>query len=127
MTMRRRAFLKTAAAGAATVPLWRGKARAQAKPVRIGYAISATGPYAIGASITQAPNYTLWQEQVNARGGLAVKGEGRRPIEFVSTDDRSEIETAVRFYEKSGFVVVGTKTFRVGQELHDDFVMEQAL
>jgi branched-chain amino acid transport system substrate-binding protein len=29
-----------------------------------------------------------------------VKGEGRRPIEFVTTDDRSEIETAVRFYEK---------------------------
>jgi tRNA (guanine37-N1)-methyltransferase len=34
---------------------------------------------------------------------------------------------AVRFYEKSGFAVVGTKTFLVGQELHDDFVMEQAL
>ncbi len=100
MTMRRRAFLKTAAAGALTAPLWRGKARAQAKPVRIGYAISATGPYAVGAGITQAPNYTLWQDQVNARGGLAVKGEGRRPIEFVSIDDRSEIETAVRFYEK---------------------------
>jgi branched-chain amino acid transport system substrate-binding protein len=29
-----------------------------------------------------------------------VKGEGRRPIEFVSIDDRSEIETAVRSYEK---------------------------
>jgi len=99
MTMRRRQFLTTAA-GAATIPLWRGRARAQAKPVRVGYAISATGPYAVGAGITQAPNYTLWQDQVNARGGLAVKGEGRRPIEFVSIDDRSEIETAVRFYEK---------------------------
>ena len=79
---------------------WRGRARAQAKPVRIGYTLSATGPYAVGAGITQAPNYTLWQDQVNARGGLAVKGEGRRPIEFVTIDDRSEIETAVRFYEK---------------------------
>ena len=29
-----------------------------------------------------------------------IKGEGRRPIEYVATDDRSEIETAVRFYEK---------------------------
>ncbi|MGH7416768.1 MAG: ABC transporter substrate-binding protein, partial [Candidatus Rokuibacteriota bacterium] len=100
MTMRRREFLKTAAAGAATVPLLNTRARAQAKPVRIGYTMSATGPYAVGAGITQAPNYTLWQEQVNAKGGLAVKGEGRRPIEFVSIDDRSEIETAVRFYEK---------------------------
>lgn len=100
MTMRRREFLKTAAAGAATAPLLTTRARAQAKPVRIGYTMSATGPYAVGAGITQAPNYTLWQEQVNAQGGLAVKGEGRRPIEFVSIDDRSEIETAVRFYEK---------------------------
>jgi branched-chain amino acid transport system substrate-binding protein len=100
MTMHRRRFLTTAAVGAATVPLWRGRALAQAKPVRIGYTLSATGPYAVGAGITQAPNYLLWQEQVNAKGGLAVKGEGRRPIEFVSIDDRSEIETAVRFYEK---------------------------
>jgi len=104
MTMRRREFLTVTAAGAAAVPLLRGQARAQAqaqaKPVRIGYTLSATGPYSVGAQITQAPNYTLWQEQVNARGGLAVKGEGRRPIEFISIDDRSEIETAVRFYEK---------------------------
>ena len=54
----------------------------------------------MGAGITQAPNYALWAEQVNAQGGLAVRGEGRRPVEFVSADDRSEIETAVRFYEK---------------------------
>ncbi|HEU4438500.1 MAG TPA: amino acid ABC transporter substrate-binding protein [Methylomirabilota bacterium] len=98
--MRRRQFLRTAAAGAATVPLLRSRARAQAKAVRIGYTMSATGPYAVGAGITQAPNYTLWQDQLNAQGGLPVKGEGRRPIEFVTIDDRSEIETAVRFYEK---------------------------
>ena len=100
MTMRRRQFLKTAAAGALATPLVGTRAWGQAKPVRIGYALSATGPYSVGAGITQGPNYTLWQEQVNARGGLAVKGEGRRPIEFVSIDDRSEIETALRFYEK---------------------------
>ena len=31
---------------------------------------------------------------------------------------------ANRFYEKSGFVRVGMKTFRVGSETHDDFVRE---
>ncbi|WP_368498639.1 N-acetyltransferase family protein [Herbiconiux sp. A18JL235] len=36
-------------------------------------------------------------------------------------------ERAIRFYEKSGFVRVGTKTFLVGDELHDDFVLEQQL
>jgi branched-chain amino acid transport system substrate-binding protein len=100
MTIRRRQFLTTVALGAASVPLGRRFATAQVKPVRIGYTLSATGPYSVGSGVTQAPNYTLWQEQVNARGGLAVKGEGARPIELITIDDRSEIETAVRFYEK---------------------------
>jgi branched-chain amino acid transport system substrate-binding protein len=98
--MKRRAFLGTTAAGAAAFAFRPVPGRGQAKPVRIGYTLSATGPYAVGAGITQAPNYTLWQEQVNARGGLAVAGGGRRPVEFLTIDDRSEIETAVRFYEK---------------------------
>jgi GNAT superfamily N-acetyltransferase len=34
---------------------------------------------------------------------------------------------AVRFYEKSGFTIVGDKTFSLGPELHHDFVMERAL
>jgi branched-chain amino acid transport system substrate-binding protein len=95
----RRGFLKVAAGGAA-VALAPRPARAQARPVRVGFTLSATGPYAVGAGITQAPNYHLWAEQANARGGLAVAGEGRRPIQFVQHDDRSEIETAVRLYEK---------------------------
>ncbi|MFQ5524502.1 MAG: amino acid ABC transporter substrate-binding protein [Acidimicrobiia bacterium] len=98
--MERREFLKTTAGSAAAFTVLRGKAWGQAKPVKIGYTLSATGPYSVGAGITQRPNYTLWAEQVNAKGGLLVKGQGRRPVEFISTDDRSEIETAVRFYEK---------------------------
>jgi len=97
MIMHRRQFLK---AGAAASLLGPARTWAQPKPVRIGYTLSATGPYSVGAGITQAPNYTLWQDQVNAKGGLAVKGDRRRPIEFITIDDRSEIETAVRFYEK---------------------------
>lgn len=34
---------------------------------------------------------------------------------------------ARRFYEKSGFAVVGTKHFTVGSEVHDDFVMLRPL
>src|SRR3972149_11813059 len=100
MSMKRREFLKTTVGGTAALVGLRGKAWGQAKPVRIGYTLSATGPYAPGAQYSQATNYALWAEQVNAKGGLMVKGEGRRPIEFVSIDDRSEIETAVRSYEK---------------------------
>jgi branched-chain amino acid transport system substrate-binding protein len=100
MGMHRRDFLRTGIGAASAVALGPRRARAQGRPVRIGYTLSATGPYSVGAGITQAPNYALWAEQVNGKGGLLVKGEGRRPVEFVSTDDRSEIETAVRFYEK---------------------------
>jgi branched-chain amino acid transport system substrate-binding protein len=100
MRIDRREFLKVGAAGVGAFAMLHGKARAQARPVKIGYTLSATGPYSVGAGITQGPNYTLWADQVNGRGGLLVKGEGRRLVEFVSIDDRSELETAVRFYEK---------------------------
>ncbi len=72
---------------------------AQSAPVRIGYAISRTGPWTPGAQVSQEPNYLLWAEQVNAAGGLSVKGVKRR-VELLSSDDRSEMETCVRSYEK---------------------------
>ena len=98
-TSRRTLIQSAAALGAATLApqLW-----AQAKPVqpvRIGYAIARTGPWTGGAQVSQEPNYLLWAEQVNAAGGLDVKGT-KRPIELVSSDDRSDIETCVRSYEK---------------------------
>ncbi|MCZ4079648.1 GNAT family N-acetyltransferase [Rhodococcus sp. H36-A4] len=34
---------------------------------------------------------------------------------------------AQRFYSKQGFEIVGTKTFVLGSEIHDDFVMEREL
>jgi branched-chain amino acid transport system substrate-binding protein len=68
-------------------------------PIRIGYAISRTGPFAPGAQATQEPSYLLWAEQVNAAGGLNVKGQ-KRKIELISYDDRSEVETIVRTFEK---------------------------
>ena len=93
---RRRLIQGAAAIGAASLaPLL----RAQSGPVRIGYAMSRTGPWTPGAQVSQEPNYLLWAEQVNAAGGLSVKGV-KRPIEFVSSDDRSEIETCVRSYQK---------------------------
>jgi branched-chain amino acid transport system substrate-binding protein len=72
---------------------------AQSGPVKIGYAIARTGPWAAGAQVSQEPNYLLWAEQVNAAGGLDVKG-AKRPIELIGYDDRSETETCVRTYEK---------------------------
>ncbi|HCY14768.1 MAG: branched-chain amino acid ABC transporter substrate-binding protein [Curvibacter sp. GWA2_64_110] len=93
----KRTLLKGAAAvgAAAFAP----QLLAQQKPVRVGYAIARTGPWTGGAQVSQEPNYLLWAEQQNAAGGLDVKGV-RRPIELISSDDRSDIETCVRSYEK---------------------------
>ena len=69
------------------------------EPVKIGYAIARTGPWAAGAQVSQEPNYIMWAEQVNAAGGLNVKGV-KRKVELIGVDDRSEAETVVRSYEK---------------------------
>lgn len=67
--------------------------------VKIGYAISKTGPNAGGASITQIPNYEMWVKDVNAKGGLMIGGK-RVPIEVIEVDDRSNSEEAVRGVER---------------------------
>lgn len=93
----RRQFLQGAAAvGAVSIA---PTLMAQNAPVRVGYAIARTGPWTGGAQVSQEPNYLLWAEQQNAAGGLDVKGV-RRQIQLVSSDDRSEVETVIRTYEK---------------------------
>ena len=67
------------------------------KSVRIGYAISLSGPNAQGAAITTLSGYKLWVDDVNKKGGLKVQGFDKRiPIEVVEYDDTSNAENAVR-------------------------------
>jgi branched-chain amino acid transport system substrate-binding protein len=95
---KRRDFVRTLGAAAASlaVPL---AARAQPAPVRIGWAISKSGPFAGGAASAQLPNYQLWVADVNKAGGINVGGSKRR-IEVVEYDDRSQPEEAVRAVER---------------------------
>lgn len=94
---KRRLMMAAMAAAAVAAPL--GNLAHAEDPIRIGYTMSRTGPYAGGAQVSQEPNYVLWAEQVNAAGGLSVKGQ-KRKVELIAYDDRSEIETAVRTYQK---------------------------
>lgn len=75
-----------------------GAAEAQTS-VKIGYAISRTGPNAGGAAVSTIPNYDLWVKEVNAAGGLKL-GDKRVPIEVVQYDDRSSAEEAARALER---------------------------
>src|SRR5687768_18569957 len=79
--------------------------------VKIGYAISKTGPNAGGATITQIPNYEMWVKDVNAKGGLMIGGK-RVPIEVIEYDDRSNSEEAVRAVER--LVKIGRASCREG-------------
>jgi len=97
-TKNRRQFVKGAAAAVGAMAV-APQLLAQAAPVRVGYAIARTGPWTGGAQVSQEPNYLLWAEQQNAAGGLDVKG-AKRQIELISSDDRSDVETCVRTYEK---------------------------
>lgn len=97
--LNRRRAVQALAAGAAAAAGVPSVLAQGAAPVRIGYTMARTGPWSVGAQVSQEPNYLLWAEQHNAAGGLNVKGT-KRPIELVSSDDQSNIETCVRTYEK---------------------------
>lgn len=68
--------------------------------VKIGYAVSKTGPAAGGASMTTTPNYELWVSDVNAKGGLEMPDGTRIPVEVIEYDDRSSAEEVVRAVER---------------------------
>jgi branched-chain amino acid transport system substrate-binding protein len=83
---------------AGVLALGLGSAVAQDK-IRIGYAISKTGPFTGGASVTTLPNYQLWVKDVNDAGGISIGGK-KVPIEIVEYDDRSNSEEAVKAIER---------------------------
>ncbi len=69
--------------------------------IRIGNAISLSGPNVAGAVMTQANPYDMWIKEVNAKGGIFVKEYNKRlPIELIRYDDKSDIGTVVKMVEK---------------------------
>ena len=66
------------------------------KSIRIGYAISKTGPNAPGAEVTLLTHYHLWVKEVNAAGGIMLSSFGKRvPIEVIEYDDHSDLDDAM--------------------------------
>src|SRR5690625_6065756 len=89
MTINRRDFVRTAGvAAAATTLAAPAIVRAQDRTsIKVGFAISKTGPFVGGASASQIPNYRLWTENVNKAGGIKL-GDKRYPIELIEYEDR---------------------------------------
>jgi branched-chain amino acid transport system substrate-binding protein len=71
------------------------------KSIRIGYAISLTGPGALGATVTQLSAYRFWVKEVNAAGGIMLSSIGKRvPIEVIEYDDRSNLDDVMKAEER---------------------------
>jgi branched-chain amino acid transport system substrate-binding protein len=67
--------------------------------IRIGWAISKSGPFAPGAAVTTLPNYQVWVKDVNDAGGLNVGGK-KMKIEVIEYDDRSNSEEMIKAVER---------------------------
>src|SRR5262245_65689469 len=102
MDKTRRLMVATALAAAAA---WMAPATdalsQEPKSIRIGWAISKTGPFAAGANVTTLPNYQVWVKDVNDAGGIMLKSLGKKlPVEIVEYDDRSNSEEMIKAVER---------------------------
>jgi len=89
-----------AALGALALAAAVGATSAQAQDtLKIGWAISKTGPFAAGAAVTTLPNYQVWVKDVNDAGGIKV-GNKKMKVEVVEYDDRSNSEEMIKAVER---------------------------
>src|SRR5262245_62724347 len=98
--MARTIRLRVAAAAAFALAAAALPAQAQEPTsIKVGWAISKTGPYVGGATITLLNAYKLWVKDVNAAGGIQVGGK-KLPVEVVEYDDRSNSDELVKALER---------------------------
>lgn len=89
-----------AALGALALAAAVGATGAQAQDtLKIGWAISKTGPFGAGAAVTTLPNYQVWVKDVNDAGGIKV-GNKKMKIEVIEYDDRSSSEEMIKAVER---------------------------
>lgn len=106
----------------------------------VGYAMTIHGEPAdsdIALALRRSPTMELSKMYVlPGHHGREVSAELMRAVLALAADNgcagvwlgvNQENVRAQRFYAKHGFQQVGTKTFTVGSEVHDDFVMEREL
>jgi branched-chain amino acid transport system substrate-binding protein len=96
--MRKSGIAALAALTAAALTGFVVSAQAQ-DTLKIGWAISKTGPFAAGAGVTTLPNYQVWVKDVNDAGGIKV-GDKKMKIEVIEYDDRSNSEEMIKAVER---------------------------
>ena len=122
--------------GAPTHRLW----IAEIDTDKAGYAMAVHGEpsdSAVAGVITRRPTVELSKLYVHARHhgtgmaslllGAVVSDASQAGCQSLWLGVNQQNARANRFYEKSGFEVVGTKHFQVGESLESDFVREKIL
>ena len=98
MTSKRSVLFGAIALAVATT--WGFALAAQAQDtIKIGWAISKTGPFAAGANVTTLPNYQVWVKDVNDAGGINVGGK-KMKLQVIEYDDRSNSEEMIKAVER---------------------------
>jgi len=90
----RRRFTTTSLATAAAASLPTLAARADSKPLRIGFSIAQSGGLAAGGKAGLLA-IEIWRDEVNAKGGVLG-----RQVELVAYDDQSNAASAPALYSK---------------------------
>ena len=101
--MDRRKFLAggVAAVGVASLPPTYAQAQTAPDKMRVGYAISISGPLGAGAENTTISQYKLWHKRVNDAGGITLKKFNKKvPIEMVAYDDRGQPDELIKLTER---------------------------
>ena len=101
--MDRRKLLVGGAAliGAASLPRTYAQAQSAPEKIRIGYAISISGPLGAGAENTTISQYKLWNKVVNDAGGIALKKYNKKvPVEMVAYDDRGQPDELLKLLDR---------------------------
>jgi branched-chain amino acid transport system substrate-binding protein len=97
MIIRKRRCLKLMLAAAVAVATAGAAHAQQGDKIRIGMTVSSTGSFAL-ASQSGVRGVEVWVDEVNARGGIDVKGK-KHKVELVKLDDRSDRQMVTRVYE----------------------------
>ena len=85
---------RTLCAGIAAVLLCGARAARAEEPIKIGFSMELTGPFAVVGK-TGLLAFKIWEEEINAKGGLLG-----RPVKLVYYDDQSNPSTVPGIYTK---------------------------
>jgi len=94
MLLKRRGFAQISAAALTGAAGLAGRARAQAKPLTIGFGMALTGGLAPNGKAALLA-MQVWEEDINAKGGLLG-----RPVKLIFYDDQSNPSTVPGIYTK---------------------------